>query len=146
VIAARPSGSPDHLPYAAITQPDLHPAADLLTVTACPVPPDALVLAVHGEVDLTTTSFLQNTLLGHLYDAVTHVVVDLTAVDFMSAAGLTVLVNVKQAAVAAGINVCLVARTRVVLLPLTITGLDSGFDIYPELAAAPPFSDGGPDG
>jgi anti-sigma B factor antagonist len=146
MTAARPSGSPDHLPYAAITQPDRHPAAELLTVAARPVPPDALVIAVAGEVDLSTTSFLQNALLGHLYDAVSQVVVDLTAVDFLGAAGLTVLVNVKQAAAAVGSSVCLVACTRVVLLPLTITGLDGEFDIYPALGDALPFPGGGPDG
>jgi hypothetical protein len=48
-----------------------------------------------------------------------------------TAAGLTALVTVKHAAVSAGSSLCLVARNRVVLLPLTITGLDSESDIYP---------------
>ena len=47
---------------------------------------------------------------------------------------------------ATGSSLCLVARTRVVLLPLTITGLDCEFDIYPELADVPLFLGGGPDG
>lgn len=128
--------------HAATAEPDL----DLLTVTAHPVPPDAMVLAVCGEVDLSTTSILQNALLANLCDTVTHVVVDLTAVDFLSAAGLAVLADVREAAVAAGSSVCLVARTRVVLLPMTITGLDREFDIYPTLADAPPFPGGGLDG
>ena len=146
MIAALPSGSPDHPSHAAAASPDLHPAAELLTVTADPAGPDAVVVAVRGEVDLSTTSFLENALLAHLDGAVTQVVIDLTAVDFLSAAGLTVLVNVREAAVAAGSGLCLVARTRVVLLPLTITGLDCEFDIYPELADAPSFLGGGPDG
>lgn len=145
MIAALPSGWPDHRLHAAAVPPDLHPAAELLTVTADPVGPDAVVLAVRGEVDLSTTSFLENALLAHLYDA-PQVIVDLTGVSFLSAAGLTVLVNARAAAVAAGGSVCLVARTRVVLLPLTITGLDCGFDIFPELADVPLFLGGGPDG
>jgi anti-sigma B factor antagonist len=124
----------------------LNPRPQLLTVTVRPVPPDAVVLAVRGAVDLSTSPLLQNALLAHLRDAASQVVVDLTGVSFLSAAGLTVLVNVKQAAVAAGSSVCLVARTRVVLLPLTITGLDGEFDIYPELADASPVPGDGLDG
>jgi anti-anti-sigma factor len=146
MIAANPSGSRDHFLPATIAQPDLDLAADLLTVTARPVPPDAMVLAVRGEVDLSTTSILRNELLAHWYDTVTQVVVDLTAVDFLSAAGLTVLVNVREAAVTAGSSLCLVACTRAVLLPLTITGLDGEFDIYPELVDALASPGGGPDG
>lgn len=132
------------LPSVSMAPPNPHP--QLLTVTARPVPPDAIVLAVRGDVDLSTTSFLQTALLAHLRDAAPQMVVDLTGVSLLSAAGLTVLVNVKHAAAAAGSSLCLVARTRVVLLPLTITGLDDEFDIYPELADAPPVPGGGPDG
>jgi anti-anti-sigma factor len=132
------------LPYVSTASPDPHP--QLLTVTARTVPPDAVVLAVRGAVDLSTSPLLQHLLLSHLRDAAPRVTIDLTEVSFLSAAGLTVLVNVKQAAVSAGSSLCLVARTRVVLLPLTITGLDSEFDIYPELADAPPFAGDGPDG
>jgi anti-sigma B factor antagonist len=131
------------LPSVSTFAPNPHPL--LLTVTARTVPPDAVVLEVRGEVDLSTTPFLQNALLAHLHDAatrVTRVAVDLTGVSFLSAAGLTVLVNVKQAAVAAGSSLCLVACTRVVLLPLTITGLDAEFDIRHVL----PSPGGGPDG
>jgi anti-sigma B factor antagonist len=122
------------------------PRVQLLTVTSRPVPPDAVVLAVSGEVDMSTSPLLQHVLLSHLRDAAPRVTVDLAGVSFLSAAGLTVLVNVKHAAAAVGSSLCLVARTRVVLLPLTVTGLDSEFDIYPALADAPPFTGGGPDG
>jgi hypothetical protein len=55
-------------------------------------------------------------------------------------------VNVKHVAAVVGSGMCLVVRTRVVLLPLTITGLDSVSDSCPALADAPPFPGGGPDG
>lgn len=111
---------------------DPHPATQLPTVTARLDPPDAVVLAVRGAVDMSTSPHLQQLLLSHLHDAARQVTVDLTGVSFLSAAGLTVLVNIKRTAVAAGSSLRLVARTRVVLLPLTITGLDGEFDIYPE--------------
>lgn len=123
----------------------LYPDMELLTVTARRVPPDAIVLAVCGAVDLSTASILQNSLLAHMYDGAARVVVDLTGVRFLSAAGLTVLVNVKQAAATAGNSLCLIARTRAVLLPLTITSLDGEFDIRPAPADPPLFSGEGPD-
>jgi anti-sigma B factor antagonist len=130
--------------HACAASPDPHP--QLLTVTVHPVPPDAVVLAVRGAVDMSTSPLLQHGLLSHLRDTTPQVTVDLTDVSFLGAAGITVLVKVKQAAVSVGSSLCLVARTRVVLLPLTITGLDGEFDIYPELADAPPFAGDGPDG
>lgn len=122
------------------------PAAQLLTVTVRPGRPDAVVLSVRGEVDMSTSPFLQRVLLSHLDDAAELMIVDLTGVSFLGAAGLTVLVNVKRAAVAAQRRLRLVARTSVVLIPLTITGLAGEFDIYPALAGVSSFPGGGPDG
>jgi hypothetical protein len=50
--------------------------------------------------------------------------------------------NVREAAVAEGTALCLVARTHVTLLPLTIIGLDSEFDLRPEPGGAPVLGDG----
>lgn len=78
--------------------------------------------------------------------------VDLTGVGFLGATGLTALVN--GTAAAAGGDLCVVARTRVVLLPvllsvllsLTVTGLDRVFDISPGLANALLGAGAGSDG
>ena len=113
--------------------------AALLTVTAKAIWSGAVVISVRGEVDRCTSPLLQDAVLAQLRPAGPSLVIDLTEVGFFGAAGLTVLVTVRQAAVAADVRLRVVARTRVVLLPLTITGLDRMFDIYPELA-------GGPDG
>jgi anti-anti-sigma factor len=104
------------------------------------------VLTVRGEVDMLTSTLLRDRLLTHVRDTVGQVIVDLTGVGFFAAAGLTVLVNARQAAVAAGITLGLVASTRPVLLPLTITGLDEVFDISPNLTNALLRAGCGPDG
>jgi anti-sigma B factor antagonist len=105
------------------------------------------VITVRGEVDLCTSALLlRNALLAQLRPTGPQLVIDLTDVRFLGAVGLTVLVTVWDAAVAAGTGLCAVARTRVVLLPLTITGLDRVFDIYPDLADVSPFPGDGPDG
>lgn len=116
-------------------EPRRHARAPL-TVTARRAPPVAVVLTVLGDVDMATSPLLRAHLLQHLRDTHQNIVVDLTRVNFFGAAGLTVLVDVREAAVAAGVRLSLVARTRVVLLPLTITGLDREFDISPDLAGA----------
>ena len=121
---------------AATAQPDPHFARQLLTITTHPAPPAATVLTVRGEVDALTSTQLMDQLLPHVRDTVPHVIVDLTDVGFFTAAGLTVLVNARQAAVATGVTLCLVASTRPVLLPLRITGLDGMFEISPDITHA----------
>jgi anti-sigma B factor antagonist len=147
VTAVLPHESTDHPPFVPTAQPHpQHSATRLLTVTAHPAPPDATVLTVRGEVDMLTSTLLRDRLLPHVRGAVGHVIVDLTGVGFFAAAGLTVLVHARQAAVAAGITLCLVASTRPVLLPLTITGLDGVFGISPNLTHALLRAGSGPDG
>jgi anti-anti-sigma regulatory factor len=101
--------------------------------TAPPDPPDAVIFAVRGEVDMSTGPLLRHVLLSPRRDAAPQVTVDLTAVSFPSAAGPSALVNLD-------------ARTRVALPPLTTTCPDSELGSYPALADAPPFPGGGPDG
>jgi anti-sigma B factor antagonist len=146
VIAVLPHPSTDHPPPAATAQPDPHSARQLLTITTHPAPPAATVLTVHGEVDALTSTQLTEHLLLHVRDTVPHIIVDLTDVGFFTAAGLTVLMNARQAAVATGVTLCLVASTRPVLLPLRITGLDGMFEISPDLTHALMRAGCGPDG
>ena len=127
-------------------QPHLYAATQLLTIATHPVPPAATVLTMHGEVDMLTSTQMADQLLPLVRDSVPHVIVDLTDVGFFGVAGLTVLVNAREAAVVAGVTLSLVASTRPVLLPLTITGLDDLFDISPDLTDALVRAGCGPDG
>lgn len=138
--------SADRSPPAAAVLPDLHLCTELLTVTAYPVSSGVVVLAVWGEVDSYTSPPLKARLLAHLRPTGPPLVIDLTGVSFLGAAGLTVLVTVREAAMAAGTSLCLVAHSRLVLLPLMITGLDGVFDICPDVARAVLRLGGGLDG
>lgn len=122
------------------------PRADQLTLTATAVTPNVLVIAVHGEVDLCTSPVLHDGLLAHLHHAAKQMIIDLTGVGFLGAAGVTVLAAISRAAVKSGIGLHMVARTRTVLLPLTFIEPDHVFDIYPDLADALLRLGGGPDG
>ncbi|WP_461124253.1 STAS domain-containing protein [Saccharothrix stipae] len=97
----------------------------------------ASVCAVSGEVDLGTAAHLRDHLLGQVRLAGPDVVADLVEVGFFGAAGLSVLVEVQAAADASGVGFCVVARTRSVLLPLTLTGLDRALRVYPDVAGVP---------
>jgi anti-sigma B factor antagonist len=146
VTATLPTLSLHRPPPAATRAPDPHPGAEFLTVTAHPVPPEVVVIMARGEVDLFTSPVLLDGLVAHLHGPGLWLIVDLTDVGFFGAAGLTVLDTVRQATNAIGIGLCLVAHTRPVLLPLTITGMHTQFDIYPDLAHALTRVASGPDG
>lgn len=126
--------------------PDPFPGAEYLTVTADRVHPGTVVITVHGEVDLLTSPLLLDALRTHLPGPGAQLIIDLTAVDFFGAAGLTVLDTIRHETLTTATRLRLVANTRPVLLPLTITGMHTLFDIHPDLTHALRASAGGPDG
>ncbi len=111
--------------------------ASLHTAVARPRP-DTLVLAVEGEVDTLTAPHLEADLDEALRTATSAglVVADLTGVTFLSSSGLAVLIQTARRAAAAGVPLRLVAVTRAVTRPLTVTGADVLFDIHADVASA----------
>jgi len=126
--------------------PDLLPATQLLTVTARPTPSGAVVVTARGEVDSCTGPLLQDVSLANLRPGDPPLVIDLTEVSFLGAAGLNILDILGKTAAAANVRLSLIAHSRVVLRPLTLTGLDREFDIHPVLVDALPLPGGGPSG
>ena len=88
-----------------------------------------VILSVAGEVDLLTADRLRAALEAEV-DRHALVVVDLTAVGFLSSSGLAALALAHRAAVAAGHVLRLVAGNRVTLRPLQITGLAEEIAVY----------------
>lgn len=121
--------STDRPARAAVAQPDV----EVASVTVREAPSGVVVLAVRGEVDSCACPLLRDRLLEHLRPTCRQLVVDLTEVSFFAAAGLTVLIAVREAAMAAGVRLFLVADTPVVLRPLMITRLDDVFDVCPDI-------------
>lgn len=86
----------------------------------------ALVYRVSGEVDTLTAPDLDRA-LGDIYDSagsVSHVVLDLTDVPFLSSAGLSVLVEHHTRCSRDGITLTVVATHRATLRAIQITALD----------------------
>ncbi len=107
----------------------------LLTTSVPPVPSDAVVVAVHGDVDGVDCPWLHDRLVAHL-KTTRHLVVDLSEVRYFGAAGLTVLVVVRETALLEGCRLCVIARTRLVRLPMMVTGLVDVFDLHADLVDA----------
>ncbi|WP_186762669.1 STAS domain-containing protein [Lentzea tibetensis] len=102
-------------------------------VTDHPNGPGSVVITVHGEVDLLSGPLLHARLQEHIHEAGPDLVVDLTAVRHFGSSGLTTLMAAWNATVIAGVAFRVVARTRTVLHPLRITGVDRIVDVVPDL-------------
>ena len=115
-------------------QVNRHPVTVRFTVTEQLVRRGSVVIAVLGEVDLRSGPVLHTRLQEHVRKAGPDLIVDLTAVSFFGIAGLATLMAVWEATVIAEVEFVVVARTRAVLRPLRLTGLDRKFDVVPNLA------------
>lgn len=110
---------------------------DQITLTVRTSGADAVVITVGGEVDMLTSPQLRAAVLVQLDGSgVELVVLDLDGVTFLGTSGLAVLIEVREAAHTAGVELRLVCTARRVLRPLTIAGLMPLFDIHETLDAA----------
>ncbi|MDQ3406480.1 MAG: STAS domain-containing protein [Actinomycetota bacterium] len=103
----------------------------------------ATVAQVYGEIDMRTTTTLHQRLDAALDSPdLLLLVLDLSEVDFLGASGLAMLVDLVEHAARRAVGLRLVAAHRVVLRPLTLTGLLERFAVFPtETAAIAPYSE-----
>jgi anti-sigma B factor antagonist len=96
---------------------------------------DAVVVTVAGDVDLRTAGELSKELTAARLLALPSwdMVVDLTAVRFFGAAGLTVLVMTDHDCQEQGVVLWIVANHRAVLRPLEITKLIDTLPVIPAM-------------
>jgi anti-anti-sigma factor len=95
------------------------------------------VVEAVGSIDLRTAGVLAEHLAVALAAGIpVIVVVDLRQVDFVGAAGLSVLVAADQRARAQQITLRVVASTHAVCRALSITGLDQTLNVYAALEPA----------
>ena len=96
----------------------------------------AVVVSVVGEIDQLPASLWQDVLSRVVSREPRRLIIDLSGILFLSAAGLSVLINVRNAAAQQGIVLQLKApHRRVVARALEITGLDRLFEIVPPVTA-----------
>lgn len=109
---------------------------ELLGVTVADGDERGVVIAVSGEVDLHTGGILRRAVDSVLTGHPRLIVLDLSAVDFFSSAGLSTLVDLHRVTDLRGITLRLVCECRAVLRPLTAVGLIELFSRCPTVEAA----------
>ncbi|WP_432171151.1 STAS domain-containing protein [Streptomyces sp. 1222.5] len=92
---------------------------------------DTVLLGVVGELDLFTGPALVTVVTDCLRQRPTCLVMDVSAVSFCDAAGLTALEAARSSAVRAGTRFALSGVQPTLLRILTVTGLDATFDLWP---------------
>ena len=112
-------------------------ADDQIAVTVTSPAPGVALVDVRGEVDMLTSPQLRDQLVGLVRSEDTElVVVALGGVTFLGTSGLATLIEVREAAHTAGVELRLACAGRRVLRPLTIAGLLAMFDIHDTVEAA----------
>jgi anti-sigma B factor antagonist len=86
---------------------------------------------LRGELDQTTAPDLEQLLDRLRRDGHRQITLDLSGLEFLSAAGLTVFLRTDQALRAVGGQLVLTRPTRMARRVLTITGLDTTLSIQP---------------
>ncbi|MDT7666645.1 MAG: anti-sigma factor antagonist [Pseudonocardiales bacterium] len=113
------------------------PTTTMLLFSATAERLDTRVVAVIGELDIATTPRLAEFLTTHRPTTST-LVLDLSGVTFLSAAGLRVLDRAQQRAHADRTSLRIVSASRCVSRVLRVTELDRELACYPTLRAALP--------
>jgi anti-sigma B factor antagonist len=96
----------------------------------------ATILAVEGEIHVSTAPEFSAMLSATVDDGCTSLVLDLTGVMFIDSTGLSVLLNALRQVTHTGGQMAVVCSNPTVLRLFEITRLDTTFDIYAELEPA----------
>ena len=102
----------------------------------------AVVVTVSGEVDMLSAPQLAEAIRTSLAAAPAALIVDLSKVDFLASAGMTVLVTA-QAEVVPPTRFAVVADGAATSRPLKLMGLDTVLPLYSALDSALTSVDGG---
>lgn len=94
-----------------------------------------VVYQVSGEVDSMTAPRLRAT-LSDLHELANHVVVDLNKVQFLGAAGLSVLMDQNDLCRERGITFSVVTSSKSTLRALRLTALDRMITVYSSIGEA----------
>ncbi|WP_233532485.1 STAS domain-containing protein [Antrihabitans sp. YC2-6] len=106
---------------------------DTLT-TALSEQSDLTVLTVSGTIDLATAATLRDAVDVAIGKARTGLIIDLSGVDFLASAGMTILVDARQRVADKAFAV--VADGPATARPLKLTGLDEALSLYATLVEA----------
>jgi anti-sigma B factor antagonist len=119
-------------------QPDTATVDDdeTVEVSARFLTPTVAVVRPVGDVDTATAGPLRAAIGEQVAGGAVHVVLDLSAVDFMGSAGLALLIAEREAAIARDGQLRLAGVPRTAGRALSLTGLTELFDTYSDAETA----------
>jgi anti-anti-sigma factor len=94
------------------------------------------VITISGRVDSVTAEEFESELVQTIDSGFNNLVLDLAAVDFLSSAGLRVLVTNRKKVASAGGDIRIAQPSEQVIETLEITGLNTLFTTYPDRESA----------
>ena len=97
---------------------------------------DTLIVHVTGDLDVLTAPTLGTYLDAALADAPSVLIVDITELEFLSSAGIGLLVETHRLTGRAGISLRVVAEGPATSRPLQRMRIDEIIDLYPTVAEA----------
>jgi anti-anti-sigma factor len=103
---------------------------------------DHTVIAITGDLDISSTPSLRERLNAALVDTGPLIVIDLSGVTFCDASGLALLIGARRRTEPKGVAIVLMAPRPQMARLLRVTGLSRIFAVRPSAEAAPLPSDG----
>ncbi|MEU8118338.1 STAS domain-containing protein [Spirillospora sp. NPDC049024] len=94
------------------------------------------VIAITGDLDISSVPALRGRLDVALRDAGAHVVIDLSGVTFCDASGLALLTGARRSAEPAGTAIVLAGPRPHMVRLLRVSGLSRVFAVHPSVDAA----------
>jgi anti-anti-sigma factor len=94
------------------------------------------VITISGRVDSATAEEFESELTQAVNAGFTNLVLDLAAVDFLSSAGLRVLVTARKKVTGAGGDIRIAQPSEQVIETLELTGLNTLFTTYTDRESA----------
>jgi anti-sigma B factor antagonist len=95
-----------------------------------------VVIALPGEIDITNSPRLHETLLAVIRQQPAVLIADMGATTFCDSSGMGVIVAAYRKAVTAGVDMRLVIRHPAARRVFEINGIDTVISVYPDLPAA----------
>lgn len=94
------------------------------------------VMTVKGRIDSATATDFENVVKELIDKGVSNLILDFSEVDFLSSAGLRVMVTARKALRGAGGDLVLANPSERVVETLDIAGLDVLFEVFPDRETA----------
>ncbi len=97
---------------------------------------DVTVIVPHGSLDIDTRKLFKDVLIGHIDTGATAILVDLSAVDFMTSTGLSALLSTARRLEEVSGKFAVCSLNENVMRVFEISGFSKIMNVYPNADSA----------